>query len=86
MDKSISLQNWYENINTYAVVNGMQHPPPRGIWGFKGEMRGTSYWFPGAVASYSQENAEDFQGTYFCGRGIRTDVLSEKEKYGYFGN
>ena len=44
----------------YAVVSGI--PQPRGMWGFEGEIRRKSYCFPGAVASYSRENEEDFQG------------------------
>ena len=42
----------------YAVVNGIPHP--QGMWGFEGEIRSKSYCFPGAVASYSRENDEDF--------------------------
>ena len=49
-----------------AVVNGIPHPPPPGyvgIWGGNfGEIKGKSYCFRGAVASFSLENDEDFRG------------------------
>ena len=66
-----------------AVVNGSPLTPGYvGIWGGNvGEIRGKSYCFPGALASYSWENNEDFLWS-----GHSHGCLSGKEKYGYFCN
>ena len=51
-----------------------------------GEIRGKSYCFPGVVASYIGKMMKISEDKYSCGRDIRTDVLSGKEKCGYFVN
>ena len=60
------------------------------MWGFEGEMGGkygeNVTAFLVLLLPIVRKIKTISEDKFSCGQDIRTDVLSEKEKYGYFGN